>query len=76
MSTIEKEVDSLGRIVIPKIFRKKLGIESNSKVLIGLENDRIFISSPISRCALCGKKISEHHNIKLCDSCIAIVRSK
>lgn len=75
MSTIEKEVDSLGRIVLPMKFRKKLGIEINTKVLISLDEERICILPKTKICALCGEKIPEQKNIRLCDSCISMVRS-
>lgn len=46
MNGIEKEVDNLGRVVIPMEFRKRLGIVSNSKVMVSLEGD-IIVFSPL-----------------------------
>ena len=45
MKGIEREIDRLGRVVIPIEFRKKLGIEFNSKVLISLSNGEIIITA-------------------------------
>ena len=44
MDGIEKEIDDLGRIVIPVKFRKKLGVEKNSKVILSLNGDTVCIS--------------------------------
>ena len=42
MSGIEREIDDVGRVVIPMEFRKALGVEFNSKVLISLLPDKSF----------------------------------
>ena len=75
MSVIEKEVDSLGRVVIPIEYRKKLGIEKNSIVLIGLENGFIKIAPQRSTCAICGSRVSHECGIRLCNMCIRKVKS-
>ncbi len=76
MHSIEKDIDSLGRVVIPSRFRKKLGITQNSTVLVSVEDGDIIIS-PIERyCALCGEAISEKKEIRLCRSCIDLVKFK
>lgn|SRR5574344_895827 len=40
---INKKIDSLGRIVIPKEIRKKLHIIENENLDITLENDKVII---------------------------------
>ena len=71
MKGIEREIDRLGRVVIPIEFRKKLGIEFNSKVLISLSNGEIIITAQKSHCALCGKEIdANYHELQLCGKCI------
>ena len=74
MSAIEKEVDNLGRIVIPIEFRKKLNIELNSKVLVFLENDTLIISPTTKCCALCGAKIEGTQKFRLCKACITEIK--
>ena len=39
---INKKIDSLGRIVIPKEIRKKLRILENENIDISLDNDTII----------------------------------
>ena len=76
MNGIEKDIDNLGRIVIPVKFRKKLGVGSNEKVLISCENDSILISAVNKHCALCGKKISAEQKIRLCNTCILQIKNE
>ena len=73
---IEKEVDALGRVVIPKDFRRLMGIEPNSKVFISLENDTLVVSTRKTRCALCSGLLEFERDIRLCDKCIALVKSR
>ena len=75
MNGFEKEVDSLGRVVIPMSFRKELGIEQNSKVIITLENGAVHMSPVIKQCALCGVKIKEDTKFRLCKKCISKVKA-
>lgn len=72
MNGIEKEIDNLGRVVIPIEFQKKLGVDAFSKVSISLTDD-----TPIDkRCALCGKTIKSNGKFKLCNNCILQIRSE
>ncbi|MBQ7387330.1 MAG: AbrB/MazE/SpoVT family DNA-binding domain-containing protein [Clostridia bacterium] len=75
MSGTEKEIDSLGRVVIPKAFRKKLGVESSSTVFVTLEGDSVVISPVSKRCVLCGNAKSESE-IRICKACIAKIKSE
>ena len=74
MSGIEREVDSLGRVVIPMELRKKLAIESNSRVMVSLQDGMIVISPVEKHCALCGEKIGKKHKFRLCDRCIERIK--
>ena len=70
MKGIEREIDRLGRVVIPMEYRKELGIEYQSRVLILLSNGEIVIRPHKRSCALCGEILEGERNIPLCDSCI------
>ena len=52
MIGIEKEIDDLGRIVIPKAYRDCLGLEQGDKVTLLLSDLNIVISASKSFCAL------------------------
>lgn len=74
MSTVEKKIDDLGRVVIPKKFREKLGIETKGKVLVSLEKESISIYSPNRRCVLCGEKVKMEAKLRICQSCIEKIK--
>ncbi len=74
MNGFEKEVDSLGRVVIPMTIRRALGIESNSKVSVTLQDGTVVMMPAIKKCALCGSKISEEMKFRLCAECVSQVK--
>ncbi len=76
MDGIEKEIDPLGRVVIPARFRKKLGLESGAKVLILIDGDTICISAQSRICALCGSAVDKTQRIRLCAKCILKIKSE
>ena len=76
MNGIEKEIDGLGRVVIPIEYRKRLGFELNSKVAISAENGMIQIS-PINKiCVLCGKRVEKGRKLPLCPKCVELIKSE
>ncbi len=70
MNGIEKEIDSLGRILIPIKIRHKLGLSENSKVLISMTSDGVFIKPSNASCAICGALIEKDKKLRLCNACI------
>jgi len=76
MNGIEKDIDNLGRVVIPIKFRKMLGVESNSKVLVSMEDGVVLISPADKMCALCGKKIEKERKFRLCVDCVSKIKSE
>ena len=70
MNGIEKEVDRLGRVVIPAEFRKQLGIKEGTRVIFLLETNSITVRPEKDCCALCGKTIECKRDVRLCTSCI------
>ena len=71
---IEKEVDSLGRVVIPKNFRVRLGIDCGSKVLFSMDGDAVRIKSAECVCAICGGREKIKSDLGMCHSCIEKVK--
>lgn len=76
MKGIEREIDRVGRVVIPMEFRKELGIEFNSKVVISMMDGEIVIRARNGKCALCGEAIGKNAKMQLCQKCIAKVKSE
>ncbi len=69
---IVRNIDDLGRLVIPKEMRKKMGIGESSPVEIFVENDRIIVTKYQDSCIFCGSS-SELRNFKGKRVCLACV---
>ena len=76
MNGIEKEIDALGRVVLPIKYRSKLNISKKSKVIISLDNGYIKISPKQSLCALCGASENVSAKVRLCVNCIKNIRNE
>ena len=76
MKGIEKEMDRLGRIVIPMDYRKQLGLKQGSRVSIALNENGLIIEACDRICALCGKTVEKDAHIRLCGNCIRAVRAQ
>ena len=74
---IIRNVDELGRIVIPKEIRKKLNIESSDPVEIYVEGEKIILAKYEEVCYFCGvgAELSPFKNKKLCKECINELKS-
>jgi len=74
MQGIKREIDHVGRMVIPMEMRKALGIEFNSEVVVSLSDDSIVVKPKNAICALCGHKIQSTQIVRLCSECIPRVK--
>ena len=52
---ITRNLDNLGRVVIPMELRKSLGFAENQGVEILADNDHIIIRKASTRCIFCGE---------------------
>ena len=75
---IVRHIDELGRIVVPKELRKKLGIAACDPVEISSEGDKIILTKYSPFCHFCGstENISEFKEKNICDECIKEIKSK
>ena len=73
---IVRNVDELGRIVIPKEMRKKMDISSNDPVEIFVEGDRIILTKYYPACTFCGSNlgISEFKDKRICVNCLRQIK--
>lgn len=53
---IVRNIDELGRIVVPKEIRNKLGIANNDPVEIFVEDERIIMKKYFPVCHFCGSE--------------------
>ena len=74
---IVRNVDELGRIVIPKEMRNKMGIASSDPVEIFVEDDRIILTKYYPACLLCGStdNVTEIKGKKLCAACLNDIKN-
>ena len=75
MNGIEKEIDNLGRIVLPHPIRKKLGLKHHDKVLLYSDSNTIVIKKAQIVCTLCQKAGKIHSELKICSNCIDRIKS-
>ena len=69
MNGIEKTVDKLGRIVLPIKYREQIGINTDDKVIVSLDDGVIIISPSRNVCALCGHEIQALSRYRVCREC-------
>lgn len=69
---IERRIDSLGRIVIPKEVRKSLNFKEGDLVSIKLYDNYVRIEKSESRCIFCNStdELREYNTHKMCKKCI------
>ena len=75
---IVRNIDELGRIVIPKELRTTMDMPVGSGVEIFVENEKIIITRYYPGCYFCNttENLVEHDGKKLCKACIAEIAKK
>ena len=73
---MERRVDELGRIVIPKHIRRDLGLETRTKVAFEVEGDRLIITKAAPTCILCGaeENLTEVRDKYVCAECASLIK--
>ena len=69
-----KEIDNLGRILIPIEFRKKLQLKAREPVILCLENNSIIIKPEKDSCKLCGSFHNITQTLMICQKCIQKIK--
>ena len=76
---ISRNIDSLGRIVLPKELRVKAGIEEGTPMDIFLSDDGcIVLKKSIECCVFCGKtqELRVFNGKKVCGVCLEYCRGE
>ena len=75
---IVRNVDELGRIVIPKEMRKKMDIANSDPVEIYVEGDKIILTKYHPCCNFCGNEenVIEFKGKKICNACLEEIKGK
>ena len=68
-----KEIDDLGRIVIPKSVRKAIGVNAGDSLQLFLEDGAVVLKKLSTECVFCGSDASlrEFGGKHVCADCIA-----
>ncbi|MBO5907934.1 MAG: AbrB/MazE/SpoVT family DNA-binding domain-containing protein [Clostridia bacterium] len=70
---IVRNIDELGRIVVPKEIRQRMGIANNDPVEIYIEGDKVILTKYTPVCHFCGSdsEVCDFKGKKICKSCIS-----
>ena len=74
---VSRCIDELGRIVIPKSMRNKLGINSGDPLEFRLEDGSIVITPDKGRCSFClsDENLKVFKGKSVCESCLNELRA-
>ena len=69
---IVRNIDELGRLVVPKEMRTTLGINCNDPVEISMEDNRIILKKYVPNCIFCGdsENLTLFKDKKICAKCL------
>lgn len=69
---IVRNIDELGRIVIPKEMRNKMNFKNADPIEIYVEDDKIILKKYDAVCLFCGnaENLIEFKGKKLCTDCV------
>lgn len=69
---IVRNIDRLGRVVLPMELRRMLGINIQDPVEIFTEGNSVVIRKYRPSCVFCSsdKKITVFHGINVCENCV------
>ena len=75
---IVRNLDQLGRLVIPKETRKVFDLNEGDPVEIFTDGDKIIIKKYNPGCQCCGdmKDVKEYKGIKICKKCLNELNNK
>ncbi|HSK15730.1 MAG TPA: AbrB/MazE/SpoVT family DNA-binding domain-containing protein [Gaiellaceae bacterium] len=70
---IIRNLDELGRIVIPIEIRKRFGLTERDPLEISVKDQTILLSRPRTSCVFCGttRSVEEHRGRGVCQTCLS-----
>lgn len=72
---VERKVDELGRVVLPRELRAKLGIHPQTPLTIAEEDGRVILLTRCPACRICGARMDPDDEYVICRSCIADIKT-
>ena len=75
---IERKLDELGRVVLPKSLRRTMQLETGTPMRIYVEGNRVILEKGTPECALCGstQDIVDVKGRDICTNCIASIKKQ
>ncbi len=75
---VVRKIDELGRVVIPKELRRKLGIKEKDPIEIHIDNHSIILKKIESHCIFCGKEkdLIPYKDKLICPKCLDELKNK
>lgn len=72
-SGMVREIDPLGRVVLPKEMRRTTGMDVGTRVEISAEDRVITLTPYLAQCSFCGGDVDlkEFHGKNVCAKCRA-----
>ncbi len=72
-TAITRQIDDLGRVVLPMELRKNLRINKKDQLEIYVEDDKIILRKYSQSCIFCGNKdnILEFRSKFICSDCLS-----
>lgn len=70
---VVRKIDNLGRVVLPKEFRKSLGLKEGTEAEMFLDGHAITVQKYRIGCIFCGsvKELTRFREAKICKICIS-----
>ncbi len=74
---VVRQIDELGRVVIPRDMRRELGLSCGDKIAFQSDDSKIIISKLDKSCALCGSKhgLVPFNDKYLCTECLKSIKT-
>jgi len=71
-----RNMDQLGRVVVPKEYRKSMDLQDRDPMEVFLTDEGILIKKVQNECALCGSKerLLEFENRLICGKCMEKIK--
>ena len=75
---VNRPIDRLGRVVIPRELRSQLNIKDKDLFNIRAEDNKLILEKVIDKCVACGrdKDLVSYKDIVLCKKCIEELERK
>lgn len=69
---IVRNIDQLGRIVLPKSLRTNFNMDVGTPIEILVKDDHIILERHTAKCVFCfsGKNVKEYKEKTICDNCM------